>query len=72
MEPTTIIGILLLFLAGAIIFFFLQHMVIQDYQIENQLLKDQLERKNNPTEVIFSTNTIHNEFLAIFKDELKG
>jgi hypothetical protein len=65
-------GILLLFLAGAIIFFFLQHMVIQDYQIENQLLKDQLDRKNNPAEVIFSSNTIHDEFLATFKDDIKG
>lgn len=65
-------GILLLLLAGAVIFFFLQHTVIQDYQIENQLLKDQLDRKNNPAEVIFSSNTIHDEFLATFKDDIKG
>lgn len=63
---------LILLLAGAVIFFFLQHLVIQDFQIENKLLKDQLERKNNPADVIFSSNTIHNEFLATFKDDIKG
>lgn len=68
----TIIAILILLLAAAVIFFFLQHMVIQDYQIENQLLRDQLERKNNPVDVIFSSNTIHQEFLSTFKDEIKG
>lgn len=67
-----VIGFLILLLAGAVIFFFLQHMVIQDFQIENKLLKDQLERKNNPADVIFSSNTIHNEFLSTFKDDIKG
>lgn len=65
-------GFLILLLAGAVIFFFLQHLVIQDCQIENKLLKDALDRKNSPSDVIFSSNTIHQEFLSTFKDELKG
>jgi len=67
-----VIGILILLLAGAAIFFFLQHLVIQDLQIENKLLRDQLDRRDNPANVIFDWNSIHQEFLDTFKEEMKG